>query len=191
MRKFFIIILLLTGIIIQVYASETEPPEVPEVGEYYMPDDTESFAEGLWFVLQKAIGSVMPEIPSAASSCIGIIAVMLIISYADSLPGSTQKAIHLCGALTIGYLVISPSNALIALGATTIQQMAEYGKLLLPALTAALAAQGGVSSSAVLYAGTSFFTALLCNLISSIMIPLLYVYMCIVVEHLSSKSRLD
>ena len=51
--------------------------------------------------------------------------------------------------------------------------MSEYGKMLLPVMTSALAAQGGVTASAAIYAGTVVFDAVLTQLI----VPLIYVYL--------------
>ena len=44
-------------------------------------------------------------------------------------------------------------------------------------LTAALSAQGGVTTSAALYAGTALFDAVLSGLIKTVLIPLVYVFL--------------
>ena len=68
------------------------------------------------------------------------------------------------------------SNALIRLGADTVVEINEYGKLLLPVLTGALAAQGGVTKSTAVFAGTAGFMAILGTLISALLIPMTYLY---------------
>jgi len=46
-------------------------------------------------------------------------------------------------------------------------------------MTAALASQGGVTSAAALYAGTVLFSTLLVSLISKLLIPMAYIYLCL------------
>ncbi|MBO7251496.1 MAG: stage III sporulation protein AE, partial [Oscillospiraceae bacterium] len=54
------------------------------------------------------------------------------------------------------------------------RQVLQYGKLLLPVMTAALSAQGGVTSASGLYLGTAFFGTLLGSILSELFIPLVY-----------------
>jgi len=63
------------------------------------------------------------------------------------------------------------------LASETIQELSHYGKLLLPVMTAALAAQGGITASAGLCMGTAFFDSLLCALLSDVFLPLIYLFM--------------
>jgi len=55
--------------------------------------------------------------------------------------------------------------------------------LLLPVMTTALAAQGGVTSSTALYAGTALFNTVLSNLISHLLVPILYIFLCVSVGY--------
>jgi stage III sporulation protein AE len=66
---------------------------------------------------------------------------------------------------------------LIGAGAETVAKISDYGKLLLPVMTAAMAAQGGVTGATVLYSGTALFDALLGSLISAVLVPMIYVYL--------------
>ena len=61
--------------------------------------------------------------------------------------------------------------------------MSDYGRLLLPVLAAAVAAQGGVTTSAALYTGTAVFDAILCSMISGVLTPLIYIYLCLSVAN--------
>ena len=52
MKKILMILLVVGMMVFPVQAMEFEPPVVPDSGELYMPDNTESFAEGLLFILR-------------------------------------------------------------------------------------------------------------------------------------------
>jgi len=179
MRKIVIIILLMSYIILPVTAMEFDPPDVPDSGEMYMPEHTESFGEGLLFILRQAITEFMPEIAQAMGVCFSIIAIMMLTRLADSFPGSSQPAIHLITATGIGIILLKPSNTMIQLGIATVSQLSDYGKLLIPVLTSALAAQGGVTSSTALYSVTIFLVSLLTTLITKITVPMIYIYLCL------------
>lgn len=69
------------------------------------------------------------------------------------------------------------------LGAETVIQISEYGKLLIAVLSAALAAQGGVSGSSALYTVTALFDALLSNMIGKLLLPLLYLFLTLAVAY--------
>ena len=66
---------------------------------------------------------------------------------------------------------------LIRLGSQTVTEISEYGKLLLPVMTAAMAAQGGAASSTALYAGTAVFDSVLSSLISRMLGPMVYLFL--------------
>ena len=69
------------------------------------------------------------------------------------------------------------ANSLIRLGSQTVTEISEYGKLLLPVMTAAMAAQGGAASSTALYAGTAMFDSVLSSLISRLLGPMVYLFL--------------
>ena len=183
MRKLLLIGLLIALLAVPARAMEFTPPEVPESGEEYMPDETDSFGEGLWYVIKSAIASLQPSVAEAARVCLSLIASVLLISIINSFPGNTKFVLHLTGTVLIGVLLFSSANSLIRVGSDTVTEMAEYGKLLLPVMTAALAAQGAVTSSAALYAGTAMFSTVLTTAITKIIIPMLYIYLCLCVAN--------
>ena len=179
MRRFILLILIAGLLITPVRAMEFTAPNVPEGAEEYMPADTESFSEGLWYVIKTAIAKLQPSITEAAGICLSLIAVTLLISILQFSAENAKITIMLAGTLSISVLLILPANSLITLGTETVRQLSDYEKLLLPVLTAALAAQGGVTTSAALYAGTAAFNAVLSTVISRLITPMLYIYLCL------------
>ena len=179
MKRFIIFALLLFITVTPVYAMEYEPPVVPDSGEEYMPAEPESFGEGLWFVIKSAFADVLPEIRRTSSTCLTIFAIMLIVSIVDGFAGASSNVVHLASSIMIGLVLLEPTNTMILLGSDAITEMWDYGKLLIPVLTGALAAQGGVSSSSALYMITVVFCTFLVTLIIRVLIPILYIYFCI------------
>ena len=190
MRRVLLSILLLVVIAIPVNAMEFTAPPVPEDGEVYMPEENQSFAEGLWFVIGSAVDRLLPEIAESAGACVRIVAVILLVTVVDVFPGTSTPVLHLVSTVLIGVILIEPAGTLIRLGADTVVEMTEYAKLLLPVLTGALAAQGGASASVTLYAGTAFFSTVLSTMISRLILPLLYIYICLIIVNAVTNQPL-
>ena len=66
---------------------------------------------------------------------------------------------------------------MIRMAAETVTEMSEYEKLLLPVVTAAMAAQGGVNSATALYAGSAFFNTVLSALLGKLLLPVQYLFL--------------
>lgn len=176
-------ILLLLCVIQPVSALEISAPEVPQNVEEYMPDTSEGFGEGLLEILRDAITLLRPDIKEASAVCLGVIATAMLIALIDNCTGSAKRTGELVGTLMISGILLAGTKSLVHLGADTVDQVSEYGKLLLPVMTAALAAQGGISSSAALYAGTVVFDTFLTALIRKLMVPMMYVYLALIVAN--------
>ena len=178
MKHFFLIIFLIFLLAVPVNAVELEAPEVPDFGKEYMPHQTQSFAEGLWSIVKECLPAIRPTIADAACICFSVIAAVVLCSIVKVFPGSPGRIVELVATMLIGYLLLSPSNTLINLGAQTVTELSEYGKLLFPVLTAALAANGGITKSAALYTGAVAFNTILCSIISKLIVPMIYVFLC-------------
>lgn len=176
MRKLIFAVLFCFLFITPVQALELTAPTVPEAGERYMPEETGDFGTGLWQLLTKAIGAVRPDLKEAARVCLGLMGTVLLISLLQSFSDRVKQTANLAGTAAIAAALLLSTNSLITLGAETVTEMCEYGKLLLPVMTAAMAAQGGGATSAALYAGTAMFIALLSNLIAKLLVPMVYLY---------------
>ena len=175
----FIIILFVLVLPIPAKALEIESPSAPSSAAEYMPENAESFAEGVWYILKVAVKDFIPELYETSGLCLSVFTVILLASIVDNFSEISGKAVHLASSVLIGLILMDPANALIKLGTEIIHQMSEYGNLLIPVLTGAMAAQGGVSSSTALYAITAFFGSVFTTLITKITIPMLYIYFCL------------
>lgn len=153
----------------------------PTVSSDLMPADTGNFADGLRELLLKAIGYLRPDLAEASKVCISVIAVVLLVCVVGALRGEKIAAAELAGTVGISVILLQGTNSLIHLGAQTVEQLSEYGKLLLPVMTAAMAAEGAVTASAALYTGTLAFAVLLTTMLSKLLIPMVYVYLALAV----------
>lgn len=177
MRKLVILITLFFILALPVSAMDLAPPTVPEDAQDLMPAETESFADGLWQVLKKVVALLEPELLVAAGQCLCLVAVVLAASLLEKTTGAGKKSLSFAVAIGIGGVLLQGTDSLIRMAANTVTQLSEYGKLLLPVLTAGMAAQGGVTSSAALYTGTVVFDAVLSSLISRFLVPMIYVFL--------------
>jgi len=171
--------LLLALFALPVHAIDLSAPEVPEAGRDFMPEDTSGLQVGFSQILQKAILKFRPDLKEAGKVCLGIISAGIIVSLIRIAPGGTERTADLAGAVAVSAMFLSAAGALVNLGAQTVLEVSSYGKLLIPALTAALAAQGGITTSSALYAGTALFDAVLSSLVGKVLVPMIYLYLAI------------
>ena len=183
MKLFLPMLMLLFLLPVPVSAGEFTAPQVPSSAEDQMPENVTSFAEGLSEVLQKALLTLRPDIRDAVKISLSLIASVLVVSILQNFTGSVKSTAELAGTVCIAGTLLSNTNAMIHLGAETIQQMSEYGKLLYPVMAAALAAQGGITASAALYAGTAAFISVLGSLIAKLLLPMVYIFLALAVAN--------
>ncbi len=177
MKRLLLILLLLLSVAVPAYATEITAPEPPDHVEDLLPEDQDSLSEGLMTMFRTALGELRPDIGEILRICIALVAAVILLSLLHSYEGPSKHAAELCAVAVIACLLLRPTHSLIALGADTVSEMAEYGKLLLPAMTAAMAAQGGTVTSAALYTATAFFNSLLSTAVSRLLVPMVYMYL--------------
>lgn len=177
MKKLITFILLAALLAFPASASELTAPTVPDSAREFMPSDPQSLSQGIREVFREVLAHIRPDLKEAAEVCLGIMAASMILCVLQSFPGTPQNAVNLAGTVIIGLLLLESTHSMVHLGSSTVREVSEYGKLLLPVMTTALAAQGGVTVSAALYAGTAVFDAVLSGLISRILIPMVYIFL--------------
>lgn len=156
---------------------ELTAPEVTGYARNYMPQATEDFGSALWELAGNVIGSLRPDLREAASICLSLTATVLLVSLLQGLWEGTRKTATLAGTAAIAATLLLSTNSLIRLGSDTVVELCDYGKLLLPVMTAAMAAQGAGTASAALYSGTALFIAVLSSVIAKVLIPGVYLYL--------------
>lgn len=177
MTKFMLTLLLIFSLATPASALEITAPEVPKSGEEYMPEKTDSFGDGFFELLQSVLLHLRPDLAEASQVCLSVAAAVMIVSVLRTFSGSIKMAVDMAGTTAIAAVLLLNTNSMIRLGAETVAELSEYGKLLYPVMAAAMAAQGGVTASAALYTGTAIFDAVLSSLISNLMVPMVYLFL--------------
>lgn len=197
MKLFLLMLALLLAVSMALPASALEftAPQVPTSATEQMPEDTTSFANGLLELVRKLLLQLAPELREGAKVCLSVVAMVMLISTLRTFSGSVKTVAQLAGTVGLASILLLNANSMLRLGAETITELSEYGKLLLPVMTAALAAQGGVTGSAALYAGTATFDMVLGALLSRVLLPMVYLFLalavgnCAVGEEVLKKMR--
>lgn len=179
MRKLILIVLLILITATPVMASDMDftAPAVPEAGKDLLPYEPETFSEGLQLILNEALPLIHPAFSEAAEACLYTAGIILLLSLVEIFSAKTSGIVRMIGALAISASLLNVSHAMIPLGQETVQELSNYGKLLLPVMTAALAAQGCAVTSGTLYAGTAFFDTILSNILIHVLIPGIYAFL--------------
>ncbi len=176
MRIVVILLCLMVVIVLPVSAMEFTVPTVPPAGAEDMPLQYDSFGDGLWSVIRMALGKLQPSIASACGICLSLIAVSMVTGLISGISDKQQQTIRVVSTLMTGCLLLQQTDTFFHMSRDVIREVCDYGKLLLPVLASALAAQGGTTSAAGIYAGTLLFDSVLTSAITGILIPMVYVY---------------
>ena len=181
MKKVLVGFMFLIVLAIPVSASEMTAPPPPNSAQEYLPEVTGDFSEDLWYVIQLAIRSLSPDLGDSIRVCATLLGTALILLLIKAYDGKGKAMADLAGVVAIACLLMDDANILIRLGDQTVTELSEYGKLLVPVMTAALAAQGGTGSAAALYTATAFFDAVLSCCVTDILIPGIYIFLTVAI----------
>ena len=190
MRYVLMILVLVMTLSVPVSAMEFTAPSAPSDVQELMPAETESFGQGLWEILKTAVANFAPELAAATGTCLSLIAIVMLASILNGMPGSSKTVIKFVSTLAVGAILLGQANSMINLCVKTVRELSDYGKLLLPVMTAALAAQGGATSATALYAGTAVFDTLLSSLIGNLLVPMAYLFLALAVANSATGEEL-
>lgn len=179
MRQIVISFILIFLFAQPVVGLEIKAPNAPQSIEEYMPREINNFSEDLLLIFKNILPTVIPAITKSSKICLSLIGVVLLVSLSEYFTEKPSMSIKLVCVISVGLLLLNPMNTMIKLGIDTVTEITEYGKLLLPVMTSALAAQGGVTASGALYIGTAFFSSILSSFITGVAVPLVYVFICL------------
>lgn len=182
-RNVMIAVLLMFSLSVPASAAELTAPRVPASGLERMPDSTDSFGKGLQELLQEGICLLQPELKEAMGICSGILVSAVLFSIVSVLSDKVKGTVSIAGAAVIATGLFRNTNALIGYACEAVWEICEYGKLLCPVMTTALAAQGGITTSTALYSGTMAFITLLSMLVSRIFLPMIRLFLVFSAAH--------
>lgn len=172
-----VILLLILSLAVPASAAEFTAPQVPQTGAEQMPETTDSFGSGLLELMENCLSTLQPGLREGLQVSLSLIAAVMMVCLLRTCSGRVSALAELSGTVTIAAILLFRANTMIALGTDTVREMSEYGKLLFPVLTTAMAAQGGVTTSAALYAGTVAVDAVISSLMAKLLVPMVYLFL--------------
>ena len=188
-------LLVLGLLIVPVCGAESEAEAVlegvPQEAQAFMPEEDSGFLQGVLEVARKALLAVTPGLPQAAAACAGVLAAAILCAvFRAGDEGQRTPTADILGAVAIASLLLQPTDALIQSGLETVQAISDYGKLLLPVMSAALVASGGTTTASALYMGTAMFDSLLTGLLAGLLGPLMYLFLSLSLASAAIGSKL-
>jgi len=177
MTKVLITLIIMFCLAIPTSALEISAPEVPQSGYASMPKNMDSFADALLELIQNGIRLIYPELKEAATVCYEILFISLLHSVLLLLSQNVSRPVTIAGVVTVTSVILQHTHTMIGYASHTVQEICEYSKLLCPVLTTALAAQGGITTSAALFAGTTAFNTFLSILVSKCFLPIICLFL--------------
>ena len=141
--------------------------------------DHTAWSEGLsrlWAEARQYLGDALREKASGAALLLGIV---LLCSVAESFFTAAEQPavpqfVPMAGALAITLVAAGDFKRMMGLGVETMEELDVFAKALLPTLSAAVAASGGIASAGAKQVATVYFTNLLLTVIRKLLLPLLY-----------------
>lgn len=141
------------------------------------PTSPADFGTGLWKLVTDTLQDIRTPLREAAKTCGMLLAAVLLCSLCAQLdPSLSAQAVRLGGALALTAICAGSLRTMIGLAAGTLDKIGTFVTLLLPVMSAALSASGGVTGAGALYAGSMLFFDVLMRLIRSFLIPLTYAF---------------
>lgn len=166
----------MTLVSLPVNAFEITPPPLNDSGALTVPE-AETFGEGLMVILKDLIPLIRPDIHQASVVCAGIICAVMLCSLLRGFSENSEKIADVISVVCICAAVFYSMDSMIHLAEETIIQMSGYSKLLIPVMTAALAAQGAPGTSAALCTGTLVADTVVISLVSGALVPGVYIFL--------------
>lgn len=183
MRKSMAILLLAWWLVAPAWGAEL-PREVrdalPTAAEEITEEleDPASLSEGLSRLWDRALGYVEEAVRQSIGGGVVLLAAAVLCALTEECMDAAGGKVHfvpMAGALAITLAAAGSVKTMMGLGQETVEELNTFSKALLPTLSAAVAASGGIVSASVRQVATIFFVDLLLSLIRGLL-PLVYFY---------------
>ena len=142
-------------------------------------DDSASFSEGLSLLWERACGYLTAALRESVSGGVLLLAAAVLCALTEECMDAAGGKVHfvpMAGALAVTLAAAGSVRTMMGLGQETVEELNTFSKALLPTLSAAVAASGGILSASVRQVATVFFVDLLLSLIRGLLLPLVYFY---------------
>lgn len=142
-------------------------------------EDPASLSEGLSRLWDRALGYVEEAVRQSIGGGVVLLAAAVLCALTEECMDAAGGKVHfvpMAGALAITLAAAGSVKTMMGLGQETVEELNTFSKALLPTLSAAVAASGGIVSASVRQVATIFFVDLLLSLIRGLLLPLVYFY---------------
>ena len=189
----FILLTILICPVMSAYGAEILDEQADALGtdklEKALPDSASEMMGGLSIFdsldLDRSAGNIFSRAAARFKEILGAgiksAVLLVLISLACSLTrvvfdsGKTDFTV-MAGVLGVAAVSISSVTGFIGLGASTLDELSTFSKMLLPTLTTAAAASGAITSAAAKYAATVMFSDILITISKGLILPLVFAY---------------
>ena len=184
MKKAILLLLLLWALTVPTWGTELPrevrdalPAAAEDITEHM--DDSASFSEGLSLLWERACGYLTAALRESISGGVLLLAAAVLCALTEECMDAAGGKVHfvpMAGALAVTLAAAGSVRTMMGLGQETVEELNTFSKALLPTLSAAVAASGGILSASVRQVATVFFVDLLLSLIRGLLLPLVYFY---------------
>lgn len=179
-KLLFIVIftlLLITPCRAELYDEAYLRDSLPEYADELLGDTYRSPQDGLEKLGSAFADALSGGIGGTAKRAAGIIAVALICAVLTVFCDDAPEYVSLGGCAAIAVISTADVHSFISSGSEVISALSAFSKTLLPAMCAASAACGTLSSATVNYAASVLFMDLFVTAARSIVMPVIYAYL--------------
>lgn len=143
-----------------------------------LSDEQNILSKGIQQLWVKLLSTMREAVADSLHGAAAIALVVLLTGAAEcmhsAVGGVTARFTSLAGVLGVAVLSAGSLTSLIGLGMTTIQDISDLTKLLLPTMAAAMAGCGGVFTASAWQVGTLFAADALSGVMRGLLLPLVY-----------------
>lgn len=172
-----------------------DPDTVPGTDRDNAAYGPEDFAQGVERILHSVRRQFAAVLRQRLRGAVSVLFVVLLCGTVRNLGPEGDgggMALSLAGALAVTGLTVGSLDQLIGMGMETIRELNAFSAVLLPALAAATAATGAVTTATFQHVSAVFLSEALIGLIDSILIPLTSLYISVLTASCAlGGGRLD
>lgn len=193
MKKLIFILIFSAFLITPCYAAPYDDSQLhdslPDYADELVGDTAQSPQDGL-----SRLGSAFTEAVSGGlggviKRALSIIAVAMICAVLTVFCDDAPEYVTLGGCAAIAIISVADVNSFISSGSEVITTLSGFSKTLLPAMCAASAACGTLSSATVKYAASVLFMDSFVTVAQSVILPLIHAYLAISIAAASFANK--
>ena len=174
---FIFSLLLITPCSAAPYDEASLQDSLPDYARNLAGEATQPASEGLERIESAFTETLSGGLSGVIKRSLSIIAVAIICAVLTMFCDDAPEYVSLGGCAAIAIISVSDVNSFVSSGADVITALSGFSKTLLPAMCAASAACGTLSSATVKYAASVLFLDSFVTIAQSVILPVIYAYL--------------